>query len=40
MPALWGGEDGANLTRDLLSLGLDQAMLMISGNNLENEVEI
>ncbi len=31
LPALWGGWDGANLTRDLLSLGYDSAMLLISG---------
>lgn len=30
MPALHGGEDGANLTRDLLSLGFDSAMMLIS----------
>jgi len=30
MPALWGGVDGANLTRDLLSAGFGSAMLMIS----------
>lgn len=30
MPALHGGEDGANLTRDLMSLGFDSAMLLIS----------
>lgn len=31
MPGLWGGLDGAGLTRDLLSAGFDSAMLMISG---------
>lgn len=31
MPALWGGEDGANLTRQLLSAGFSSAMLLISG---------
>lgn len=30
MPALWGGVDGANLTRELLSAGFGSAMLMIS----------
>jgi hypothetical protein len=30
MPALWGGVDGANLTRDLLSAGFGSAMLLIS----------
>lgn len=30
MPALWGGVDGANLTRDLLSAGFGSTMLLIS----------
>eukprot|EP00879_Flechtneria_rotunda_P000121 GHRR01000183.1.p1 GENE.GHRR01000183.1~~GHRR01000183.1.p1 ORF type:complete len:323 (+),score=80.27 GHRR01000183.1:330-1298(+) len=30
MPALWGGLDGAELTRDLLSAGFDSTLLMIS----------
>jgi hypothetical protein len=30
MPALWGGVDGANLTRDLLSAGFGSAMMLIS----------
>lgn len=30
MPELWGGLDGAELTRDLLSAGFDSAMMMIS----------
>eukprot|EP00775_Hariotina_reticulata_P005863 gene5863-6104_t len=30
MPELWGGVDGAELTRDLLSLGFERCMLMIS----------
>lgn len=30
MPALWGGVDGANLTRELLSGGFGSAMMMIS----------
>lgn len=31
MPELWGGLDGSELTRDLLSAGFDSTMLMISG---------
>lgn len=31
MPALWGGRDGAAITRDLLSAGFGSAMLLISG---------
>lgn len=31
MPALWGGVDGAVLTRELLTLGFDRCMLLISG---------
>lgn len=31
MPGLWGGVDGAELTRELLSAGFDTAMLLISG---------
>jgi hypothetical protein len=31
MPGLWGGPDGAGLTRELLSAGFDTAMLLISG---------
>ncbi|DBA74455.1 TPA: hypothetical protein ACH3X1_011200 [Trebouxia sp. C0004] len=30
MPALHGGEDGANLTRDLMTLGFDSAILLMS----------
>lgn len=30
MPALWGGVDGANLTRELLSAGFGSAMMLIS----------
>lgn len=30
MPGLWGGVDGAELTRELLSAGFDTAMLLIS----------
>ncbi|KAA6420116.1 MAG: hypothetical protein FRX49_09965 [Trebouxia sp. A1-2] len=30
MPALHGGEDGANMTRDLMTLGFDSAILLIS----------
>ncbi|KAF8068327.1 hypothetical protein HT031_002014 [Scenedesmus sp. PABB004] len=30
MPDLWGGPDGAGLTRQLLSTGFDTAMLMVS----------
>lgn len=31
MPALWGGDDGGDLTRALLDLGFPSAMLMLSG---------
>jgi hypothetical protein len=31
MPALFGGADGAAITRRLLSLGFPAAMLMVSG---------
>ena len=34
MPALYGGADGGELTRRLLSLGFPRAMLMISGARL------
>ncbi|KAL3133369.1 hypothetical protein ABBQ38_007240 [Trebouxia sp. C0009 RCD-2024] len=30
MPALYGGEDGANLTRELMTFGFDSAILLIS----------
>lgn len=30
MPALHGGEDGANLTRELMTLGFDSAILLLS----------
>jgi hypothetical protein len=31
MPALYGGRDGAELTRQLLSLGFPRAMMLVSG---------
>lgn len=30
MPALYGGTDGSNLTRDLMSLGFEHAVLLVS----------